>query len=147
MPTTIPKRLIADDAEGLEIISAALQDSLCKPADLNWQARQRRLTIEINRFHWESAGRRGPYFRSRSVVSIESVLGVRAKDLPRHGDDVLQILAVHFVPGDEPAGKMSITFAGGGHLQLDVECIDVTLFDSDKIWPTRNRPVHDGRFN
>ncbi len=48
-----PLRLLAEEAEDLEIISAAVQDSVVKAENLNYEARIRRFSLEINRFRWE----------------------------------------------------------------------------------------------
>ena len=144
MPQPVPKRLLADDAAGLEIVSAAVQDAVCLPADLEYHARQRKFAIELNRFHWETAGKRGPYFRSRSLLAFNGVMNVRGRGLPsRSSEQVLQLLSMSMEETDTPAGIIKLTFAGGGELELSVECIDVTLFDTDKIWPAKRRPDHD----
>lgn len=144
MPRPSPKRLIADDAAGLEVISAAAQDALCRASDMTYESRHRRFAMEVNRFHWESAGRRGPFFRSRSILAFDGVMHVRSKSLPpRSSEDVIQLLSIEFAETDAPAGAMTLTFAGGGEVELGVECIDVTLYDTDRIWPARRRPDHD----
>ena len=48
-----PLRLLAEEAEDLEIISAAVQDSVVKAENLNYEARIRRFSLEINRYRWE----------------------------------------------------------------------------------------------
>jgi hypothetical protein len=34
-------------------------------------------------------------------------------------------------------------FSGGGEIELDVECVDVTLIDLTRPWRARGRPAHD----
>ena len=48
-----PLRLLAEDREDLEIISAALQDAILRPADIVWERKARTLTIQLSRFCWE----------------------------------------------------------------------------------------------
>ena len=149
MPQPVSKRLIADDQAGLEVISAAVQDAVCKAADLNYAPSQKHFSIEINRFHWESAHGKGPYFRSRSIIGFDSVLGVRSRGLPLRGDKeaVLQVLSLSFDETDAPAGIVRLIFAGSGELELDVECVDVTLLDTDRFWPARKRPDHERKID
>ena len=52
-----PLRLLAADAQDLEVISAALQDAVLKVGDIHWEPAARRLTLELNRFRWETQDR------------------------------------------------------------------------------------------
>ena len=44
-----PLQLLAEDADDLAVISAALQDAVAKVGDISYEARSRRLTIAFNR--------------------------------------------------------------------------------------------------
>lgn len=143
-----PLRLIAEDAEDLEIISAAVQDAVTKAANLKFDKRQRRFTIELNRFRWEEATT-DPRQRERvrSLLAIDGVLSAKARGLTRSDPElVVSLLRVEFVPADEPpAGEVVLTFAGDGEIRLETEVLDVTLLDSDYVWPTRHLPSHEKR--
>lgn len=137
-------KLLAEDGEGLAVIAAAVQDSLVKPQDVRFDARSRTFGLEINRFQWERAGKRIPYFRSRAVLGIAAVESVRSRALSRDVDAVHALMDIRFVPGAEPpGGTVTLVFAGQTQIQLNVECIDVTLADLGPSWPTRRRPDHD----
>lgn len=139
-------RLLAEDSEGLGIIAAAVQDGLLKPQDITYDKQARAFGLEINRFQWEKAGKRPPYFRSRAVLAFSSVLGVKSQKMPRGVDDVLGLLDITFRPAAEPpGGAITLVFANGAQVQIDVECIDVTLMDTGKAWPTRRKPDHENR--
>lgn len=136
-------RLTADDADGLGILAAAVQDAVLKREDMKLDARSRAFGLEINRFQWERAGKRGPFYRSRAVLAFAGVLQARSQRLPADGEEVLSILDLQFVPDAEPpSGRINLVFAGGAELELVVECIDATLFDTGQSWPTRRRPDH-----
>ena len=51
-----PLRLLAQDAEDLAVISAAMQDAVGKVGDINFEPKGRRLTVAFNRYRWESGG-------------------------------------------------------------------------------------------
>ena len=139
-------RLLAEDAEGLAIVAAAVQDSLVKPQDIKFDARSRTFGLEINRFQWERAGKRMPFFRSRAVVGIAAVEAVRSRSVSRDIDAVHSLLAIKFEPAAEPpGGTVTLVFSGETQIQLQVECIDVTLADLGPSWPTRRRPDHEKR--
>lgn len=136
-------KLLAEDAEGLAIIAAAVQDALVKPQDIKLDGKARTFGLEANRFQWESAGKRPPYFRSRAVLAFTGVLAARQQKMPRDVDAVLVLLDVKFQPAAEPPGGLvTLVFAEGARIQLDVECLDVTLMDTGQTWPTRRKPDH-----
>ena len=52
-----PLRLLAEDAEDLKVLSAALQDAVAKIGDIHYEPPARRLTLALNRYRWEAGGR------------------------------------------------------------------------------------------
>jgi hypothetical protein len=137
--TTAPLRLLAEDAEDLEIISAALQDAVVKVGDIQYQAAARKLTLAANRYRWEAKGE-----RVRAGLQLGGVMAVKAKNIRRTPKDaVVEVLAVSFEPGEPPGGAVTITLAGGGELRCEVECIDAVLADVSQPWPTRKTPAHE----
>lgn len=140
-----PLRLRAEDKEDLSVLAASMQDAAFLVGDLVFDPKARRFTAEVNRFRWETARRRGPYERTRSLLAAESVLSVKSRKLRLDSKDGAGvILDVRFDAGDEePAGAIVLRLGGGGDIRLDVECIDVTLTDIGAPWPTPNRPDHE----
>tara|TARA_X000000950_G_scaffold225849_2_gene272451 strand:+ start:3828 stop:4274 length:447 start_codon:yes stop_codon:yes gene_type:complete len=139
-------RLLAVDPEDLKVISAACQDGVCKPADLTYEAKKRRFTIEFNRYRWEAPKDKsdGSQQRVRSALSFEDVTAVKARGLPaKSADLVLSLMSVEWTPDAEPpSGAYRLIFAGDGELLVSVDCLDATLVDVSAPWPTRNRPTH-----
>lgn len=136
-------RLLALDADDLEVISAALQDAVTHIGDIRWEKAQRRLTILFNRLRWESDG--GPHERVRAAIQLGCVLSVKARNVrPEPKDAVLQLLAISFEEDDAPAGVVRFAFADGGDLVAEVECVDAALADVSAPWKTTHRPAHEG---
>jgi hypothetical protein len=136
-----PLRLLAQDQEDLQVISAALQDAVAKIGDISFDPKARALTIAFNRFRWEKKGAE----RVRAGLRIDGVLGIQSRKLRRNAKQaVVELLAITFEPGEAPGGVINLTFAGGGDLRCDVECIDVALADVTRPWPARERPKHAG---
>ncbi len=132
-------RLLAEDSEDLEIVSAALQDALVKPSEIAIASRARELTAPVVRYRWEQ-GRRE---RVAAGLQIRGVLGARARGVTRDDETPLPLLALKFAPADEPpGGVITMCFAGGADLVVDVECIDVAIADVSHPWPTKARPRH-----
>jgi hypothetical protein len=144
--TSAPLRLSAAEPADVEILSAALQDAVVKMKDIRFLAPKRRLTAELNRYRWEAADEAGKGERVRAVLAVEGVLSVQAKALRREaGEAVAALLSLQFEPDAEPpGGALTLAFAGGGALRLQVECVDAALADLSAPWPARARPDHEG---
>jgi hypothetical protein len=135
--------LLANGAQDLDILSAALQDAICTIGDIQFEKSARRLTVSLNRFRWEAGTKLGGE-RVRSGLQLGGVLDVKAKRLRRDAPKgVLSLMAISFEAGEPPAGVISLAFAGGGELKVEVECIDAVLADVSPPWPTPRRPAHD----
>lgn len=140
-----PLRLLAQEPDDLPVLSAALQDAVCKIGDIHYEHGFRRLTLAVNRFRWERGARTRE--RVRSALQFGGVLDVKARRLRREAKDaVLSLLAVRFDPGgtaEDPGGIVTLSFSGGGDLRLTVEALDVILADVSEPWPARGEPRHD----
>jgi hypothetical protein len=134
-------KLLAQDADDLAVVSAALQDAVAKIGDIRWDASARTLTLACNRFRWESDGKKGE--RIRSALQLGDVTCVQARKLRRDAKGaVVELLSVAFEPGEAPGGAVLLTFAGGGDLKVTVDCLDVILADVSEPWSTPRKPGH-----
>jgi hypothetical protein len=138
-------KLAAEDAADLEIIGAAVQDALVRVGDVSFDRKARRFAMLVNRFRWEEAGEAGPFARVRAALSFESVLNARSRNVRQDSDDALAlVLSIAFVPDeDPPGGVVKLVLAGGGEIELDVECLDAVLLDMGNAWRTPRRPDHE----
>lgn len=135
-----PLQLLAEDPDDLAVMSAALQDAVAKVGDISFEGRARRLTIAFNRFRWEAGERQ----RVRSALQVGGVLSLQARKIRRdRRDAVIELLAIGFEPGEAPGGVLTLSFAGGGDLRAEVECIDAVLADVSDPWPTPRAPTHE----
>jgi hypothetical protein len=139
-----PLKLVALDADDIEVISTHLQDSVVKAADIHWRPSENRVVVGLNRFDWEAANGSTPEFRRRrAALRFDRVLGCKCRNLDAvHKDQVLNLLAVEFNANDQPAGVVTLIFSGGGALRLDVECLEVELADLGPCWGTDCCPEH-----
>jgi hypothetical protein len=138
-------KLLALDKDDLEIISAHMQDSVFKVGDVHWSPGSGLLSIEANRFAWESSGqRRRSYERRRAALVFKRVEAVRSAGIdPSKKDEVLCLLAMRFTPKDEgPDGMVELILSGTATIALDVECLEVALADIGGAWETASRPRH-----
>jgi len=132
-----PLRLLAEDADDLHIISAALQDAILRPVDIVWEPASRRVTLKLSRFCWECGGT-----RVMAAMQFGDVIAVKSRRLPRLPESALELLAMDFEPGEAPGGRVILMFAGGGDLRIDVECLDAVLTDLSERWPAKLAPTH-----
>jgi Protein of unknown function (DUF2948) len=129
-----PLHLKAEDADGVPILSALVQDAVLTIADMKWEPRARRLALLVNRFRWEdrdAAEKRGrAYERARSLLMVGGALSVASTGIDRGDKDtVLSVLALTWEPGADGAGRVILTLAGDGAIEARVECLDLTLKD------------------
>ncbi|MDV2967253.1 DUF2948 family protein [Nitratireductor aquimarinus] len=142
-------KLVALDDVDLGIFSAHLQDAVVKVGDLAFEPSNRRFAAAFNRFVWENETKRSflrqsPHERRRSVLHFDRVQSVRTAGIDRNRpNDVLSLLAINFIPAQEPSGVVELIFSGDAALRLDVECIEARLTDLGAAWETPSRPSHD----
>lgn len=138
-----PLRLVALDAEDLEVLSAHLQDFVIRVGDLAFLPRDRRFAYVGNR-----ADRRvdGELRRRRTAGHFDRVTRVATRGIDRAAPEtVLNLLAVTFAPGEEPSGAIELHFSGGATVRLEVECIEAQVADLGPVWAARAEPAHDRR--
>lgn len=148
-----PLKLRAEDVEDITVLSACLQDATLHAADMTFQPRQRRFALVLNRFRWEdehladtrrSLIRAVPHVRVPAGLHFEGVLKVQASGIAQ-GDarTPLELLSIIAEPGAEaPAAQLTLVFAGGAAVRLDVECVDAQMQDIGQPYPVRLAPKH-----
>jgi hypothetical protein len=142
-------KLIALDAEDLSVISAHLQDALLRVDEVAYLPREKRFAAIASRFDWfdalTSGRRRGAasYARRRAALRFERVVGAQLLgiDLTKR-DVVLSLLAIRFEASEAPAGSVTLHFADGAAIRLNVECIEAEMTDLGPAWQARSKPDH-----
>ena len=145
-------RLRAVDAMDLSVVAAHLQDAIAMVGDMAYQPQKRRFAVMFNRFMWEDVeldkGKGAKpdakgYRRVRSALHFDGVERVQTQGLRLSNKEaVAELLTLAFEPKNETAGVITLTFAGGGAIKLEVECLDAWLTDVSTPWPTASRPGH-----
>ena len=151
-PCTDELKLVALDKDDIEVVSAHVQDSLVKVADIFWRPHDHRFVMVLNRFDWMSAvdiaksgaGYNKPdYRRCRTALRFERVLACKCRNLDQTAKDaLLNLLAVEFAETDSPAGVVSLIFSGGGVIRLEVECLEAELADLGEVSAAAICPDH-----
>ncbi|MDP9195567.1 MAG: DUF2948 family protein [Pseudomonadota bacterium] len=133
---TKPMKVLARDAEDIQIISACLQDSLVPLKDMAFFADEKRFVLAVNRFRWEQMPVRE---RTLCGIRIEGVSAVRYRDLDRTDQERMQsILSLQLADRE-----LFVHFAGGGALCLTFEPGWTCLVDDmGRPWSTKSCPSH-----
>jgi len=144
-----PLRLIAADAEDLQVISTLVQDAVFPVGEMKYVSKQRRFAVLMNRFRWEDATRKRQrnraYERVQAVLSFDDVTAVATQGVDRtDGDMVMSLLSIGWQPGADGAGRLELVLAGDGAIALEVECINATLQDVTQAYlaPSGKMPQH-----
>ncbi|WP_244620608.1 MULTISPECIES: DUF2948 family protein [Methylosinus] len=137
-------RLQAMDAEDLSCLSALLQDALVRVGDIAFLPEQRRFAFLGCRYDW-AAAEQGKRERCHSGVHFDGVRRVRQLKIARDRPEaILELLAVTFEPAVEPpGGVVTLIFAGGAAISLDVECVEARLQDLGPRWAAKACPSHE----
>jgi hypothetical protein len=151
-PRFPPLRLRAEDAEDVTVLAACLQDATLRAADMTFQPRQRRFALLLNRFRWEDENRvdaKGklvralPHVRVPAGLHFDGVLKVQSSGIDRGNATPLELLSIVAEPAAEaPAATLTLVFAGGGAVRLEVECVDAQMQDLGQPYPVRRAPKH-----
>ncbi|MFK7877023.1 MAG: DUF2948 family protein [Paracoccaceae bacterium] len=141
-----PVNIGAFDTEGLQILSALVQDAVFPAHEMSWGATKRRFAVLLNRFRWEDGARakQSPE-RVQSVLIVDHVLGVSSQGIDRKDRDlILSLMSVSFEAGEDGGGAVILTLAGDGALRLQVEALEVGLRDVTRPYraPSGKAPDH-----
>ncbi|PZU93987.1 MAG: DUF2948 domain-containing protein [Chelatococcus sp.] len=137
-----PLKLIALDADDLAVVSAHLQDAVLKPADIAWLPAEKRFALAVRRFDWEGA-LHGERRRRLTALHFDRVLSVGSMQFDRGAvDKVLNLLAITFAQGEEPAGHVTLHFSEGAAIRLAVECVEAQMKDLGPMWEAAAMPGH-----
>jgi hypothetical protein len=139
-------KLIAFDTEDLAVIAAHLQDAVLRVGDMAYLKAERRFALVANRFDWTSTkgeADKGEFVRRRAGVHFEHVTHAKVQGLDlANKDQVLSLLTLTFEASEAPQGALTLTFAGGGAVRLEVDCIEAALTDLGAAWATPRKPEH-----
>ncbi|MFJ5369655.1 DUF2948 family protein [Bosea sp. CER48] len=139
-----PLKLIALDPDDLAIVSAHLQDAVLKAADLRYLPAEKRFALALRRFDWEGAQQDKRRRRRRlTALHFDRVLSVRSAKLDKNDPDkVLNLLAITFDQGEDPAGDVTLHFSEGAAIRLSVECVEAQMKDLGPVWEAVATPGH-----
>ena len=123
-------KIIANDREGLQMISACCAGAEVNIADIKYLSKNKVFLLSLKRSKIETEN------KSKKVISIckfEFVDKVKSKNIKQ--DDIekkLELITIDFLKNDNNY-EISLIFMNNAHITLSTEIIEVTLDDQNKI--------------
>ncbi len=145
--TPEPLKLVALDHDDLKILSAHLQDAVLRMADMVYMPADQHFAAILSRFDWLAAetddGKHSNLRRCRCALRFDRVRRAQVHKI-RPGDPFAfaELLAITYEEADAPSGFVTLHFAGGGAVRLEVECVEAELHDLGTAWRTAVKPEH-----
>ena len=138
-------KLIAKTDEDVRVISAHLQDSIVKTADVANLKKNRIFLMQLNRFMWEDV-EKGVFRKNKRimcVVKIDNIISVSSKNINQDNKErFLDFLAIETEEMPDKTYEMKIIFSGDSVIKVNAEVIEVTLDDQGTPWDTKTKPKH-----
>ena len=120
--------VIANDQEGLALISACMSGSKTKVSDMKYLPSNRIFLLSVERSKIENDGR-----IINSILKADCVSKVKSKNIDQKKKDlVLELIAIDYLKNKQDF-EINLIFKNNAHIALTTEVIDVTLEDQNQI--------------
>lgn len=137
-------KLLALDAEDLEVVSAHVQDAVIRTVDMGYARGDKRFALLMNRFDWTQDQKRSKGLRKRAALHFDGVTHAAFAGFdPASPEGVVNLLDIRFEPTDAPSGIVELRLAGGGTVRLTVDYLEARLADLGAAWAASATPSHD----
>ena len=124
------KKLIANDQQGLALISALLNSSKVKVSDMKYLASNKIFLLSARRSNIEDEKNSKEV---NSICRVDYVSKVKSKNIDQKNEDLtLELLAIDYLKNKENF-EINLIFKNNAHIALSTETIDVTLEDQIEI--------------
>ena len=123
------KKLIANDQQGLALISALLNSSKVKVSDMKYLASNKIFLLSARRSNIEDDKNSKEV---NSICRVDYVSKVKSKNIDQKNENLtLELLAIDYLKNKETF-EINLIFKNNAHIALSTEIIDVTLEDQQK---------------
>ena len=122
------KKIIARDANGLQVISACCSDSKVKIEDIKFLRKNKIFLLLIERIKKEKNSEE----TTKSIVKFEYIASVKSKNINQNNNsDILELLGIDLFR-DKKNYNISIYFKNNAFITLSSEILEVTLEDQSE---------------
>ena len=120
------KKLIANDQDGLAMISALLNSSKVKVSDMKYLPSSKIFLLSTKRSKIEDEKNTKEV---NSICRVDYVSKVKSKNIDQKNQDLtLELLAIDYLKNKENF-EINLIFKNNAHIALSTEIIDITLED------------------
>jgi len=121
-------KIIARDANGLQVISACCSDSKVKIEDIKFLKKNKIFLLLIERIKKEKNSEE----TTKSIVKFEYIASVKSKNINQNNNsDILELLGIDLFR-DKKNYNISIYFKNNAFITLSSEMLEVTLEDQSE---------------
>ena len=123
-------KIIANDNEGLQVISACCAGADIKVTDIKYLQKNKVFLLSLIRSKVETKNENK---KVNSICKFEFVDNVKSKNIMQNDPNQnLKLIAMDYLKKDNNY-EISLIFANNAYITLSTEIIEVTLDDLDKI--------------
>ena len=123
-------KIIANDNEGLQIISACCAGAEIKVSEIKYLQKNKVFLVSLKRTKIETENE---YKKVNSICKFEFVDGVKSKNIKQDDvDQKLELITIDYLKKDENF-EITLIFNNNAYITLSTEIIEITLDDLNKI--------------
>ena len=124
-------KIIANDNEGLQIISACCSGAKLRVADIKYLKKNKVFLLSLVRSKIETENQDK---KVNSICKFEFVDNVKSKNINQYdGSHMLDLIAIDYLKNKDNY-EINLIFDNNAHISLSTEIIEVTLDDQNKIF-------------
>ena len=123
-------KIIANDNEGLQMISACCAGAEIKVSDIKYLQKNKVFLLSLmrNKIETENEGK-----KVNSICKFEFVDSVKSKNIKQEDvDQKLELITMDYLKNNDNY-EISLIFTNNAYITLSTEIIEVTLDDQNKI--------------
>ena len=122
-------KIIANDKEGLQMISACMTGAKIKLSDIKFLKSNKIFLISAERFEVENDNDKK---KINSICKFDFIDNVKSKNIDQNNDKLtLELLAIDYLKNKENF-EINLIFKNNAHIILTSETIEVRLEDQNK---------------
>ena len=123
-------KIIANDNEGLQMISACCAGAEIKVSDIKYLQANKVFLLSLKRTKIETENKGK---KVNSICKFEFVDSVKSKNIKQDDiDQKLELITMDYLKNNENY-EISLIFTNNAYITLSIEIIEVTLDDQNKI--------------
>ena len=123
-------KIIANDQEGLQMISACISGSKTKVGDIKYLASSKVFLIYVERIKVETDQKKK---KINSICRFDFVDNVKSKNIDQFDkDQILDLIGIDYLKNNDDY-EINLIFNNNKHIILDTETIEVRLEDQNEI--------------